>query len=80
MDLRCEAGCNAACFYRNWQFAKDDDGLRHIINAGLADKGMPAFGAALNPEQITALIRFIRENESKQAEPARGVAPKTSGE
>jgi hypothetical protein len=55
--------------YGHWQFAKDDDGIRRIINGGLAEKGMPGFGAALSPNQITVLLRYIRENQSSGPEP-----------
>jgi len=26
------------------QFAKDDEGIRRVLNGGLGEKGMPAFG------------------------------------
>jgi mono/diheme cytochrome c family protein len=47
----------------NWQFAKDDEGIRRVVSDGLADKGMPAFGSALTVEQVAALIAFIRQNQ-----------------
>lgn len=52
-----------------WQFAKDDEGIRRVMTGGLGDKGMPAFGAALNPGQTSAVIRYIRDNERTSARP-----------
>jgi glucose/arabinose dehydrogenase len=48
-------------------FAKDDDGLRRVIHGGLAEKGMPGFGAALKPAQVDALIKFIKQHEATGA-------------
>lgn len=45
------------------QFARDDAGLNRVIRNGMAEKGMPAFGGALNGAQVEALIGFIKENE-----------------
>lgn len=47
----------------NWQFAKDDEGIKRVVSGGLAEKGMPGFGNALKPEQVTSLINFIRQNQ-----------------
>jgi glucose/arabinose dehydrogenase len=58
-------GMQRGLLYGKWQFAKDDEGIRRVISGGLAEKGMPGFGAALKPEQIAALIGFIRQNETK---------------
>lgn len=30
---------------------------------------MPAFGGALKPEQVNALVRYIRENQTSEPEP-----------
>lgn len=54
-----------------WQFARDDEGIRRVIGGGLADKGMPGFGAALTPAQIEALLRYIRQNEARPELPAK---------
>jgi len=59
-----------------WRFAKDDEGARRVIVGGLANKAMPGFGAALKPAQITALIQYIRENQSTAPEPALRSFPK----
>ena len=53
-----------------WQFAKDDEGIRRVLTSGLGDKGMPAFGGALNTQQISALISYIRDNERRPPAPA----------
>ena len=49
-----------------WLFAKDDEGVRRVISEGLGEKGMPAFGSALTPDQVIALIRYLRENQTTQ--------------
>jgi glucose/arabinose dehydrogenase/mono/diheme cytochrome c family protein len=64
-------GMQRGLLYGNWQFAKDDEGVRRVIYGGMADKGMPGFGAALNAEQIAALLRYIRANQTQQPEPPR---------
>jgi glucose/arabinose dehydrogenase len=66
-------GMQRGLLYGRWEFAKDDEGVRRVINRGLGDRGMPAFGAALKPEQVEALLRYIRENQTAGPEPA----PKT---
>jgi glucose/arabinose dehydrogenase len=70
-------GMQRGLLYGNWQFAKDDESRRRLIHDGLGDKGMPAFGAALQPEQIEAVVRFIQSNQTNQPEPhpATGVRP-----
>ena len=55
--------------YGHWQFAKNDEGIRRIVNSGLAEKGMPGFGATLSTNQIAVLLRYIRENQSAGPEP-----------
>jgi mono/diheme cytochrome c family protein len=59
--------------YGNWQFARDDEAARKVINGGLAEKGMPGFGAALKPDQITALIQYMRQNQTTAPEPGRPI-------
>jgi aldose sugar dehydrogenase len=62
------------------EFARDDDGLRRVINGGLAEKGMPGFGAALKPAQIEALIAFIKQHEVDPAKVAtNSLPPQSSG-
>jgi aldose sugar dehydrogenase len=68
-------GMQRGLLYGKWQFAKDDEGVRRVINGGLAEKGMPGFGAALKPDQITRLIQYIRERQSATPEPARQSFP-----
>jgi hypothetical protein len=65
--------------YGKRQFAKDDEGVRRVINGGLAEKGMPGFGAALKPDQITPLLQYLREHQSTAPEPAHQSFPKTQG-
>lgn len=47
----------------NWQFAKDDESLRRVIQRGLAEKGMPAFEGALNGDQVASLMTYLRDNQ-----------------
>jgi hypothetical protein len=49
----------------NWQFAKDDESLRRVIQRGLAEKGMPAFEGALNGDQVASLMTYLRDNQEK---------------
>ena len=60
----------------NWQFAKDDERMRKVIHGGLAEKGMPGFGAALTSEQIEVLKEYIRVNQVQDPGPAGTVRPK----
>jgi len=45
------------------------EGIRRVLNGGLGEKGMPAFGGALKPERVNALMRYIRENQTSEPEP-----------
>src|SRR5262249_36633691 len=67
-------GMQRGLLYGKWQFAKDEEGRSRVIAGGLVEKGMPGFGAALRPEQIETLIRFIRENQTDKPEPVRTLA------
>ena len=67
-------GMQRGLLYGRWQFAKDDEGIRRVINGGLAERGMPGFGAALNSNQMTVLLRYIRENQSSGPEPVPQIA------
>jgi mono/diheme cytochrome c family protein len=62
-------GMQRGLLYGHWQFAKDDEGVRRVINGGLAERGMPGFGGALKSEQVAVLLRYIRENQSSGPEP-----------
>jgi glucose/arabinose dehydrogenase len=53
----------------NWQFAKDDESLRRVIQRGLAEKGMPAFEGALNSAQVASLMRYLQENQEAAKAP-----------
>ncbi|PWU18616.1 MAG: glucose sorbosone dehydrogenase [Verrucomicrobia bacterium] len=63
-------GMQRGLLYGHWEFAKDDAGVQQVINKGLADRGMPAFGATLKAEQVTSLLRYIRQNQTTGPEPA----------
>lgn len=63
-------GLQRGLLYGNWQIAKDDDGIRKVIREGLTDKGMPAFGQTLAPEQVAALLHFLRANQTDEPEPS----------
>jgi aldose sugar dehydrogenase len=62
-------GMQRGLLYGRWLFAKDDEGIRRVLNGGLGEKGMPAFSGALKPEQVNALVRYIRENQTSEQEP-----------
>jgi glucose/arabinose dehydrogenase len=72
-DLR--GGMQRGLLYGNWQIAKDDDGIRRVIKDGWTDKGMPAFGRTLSPDQTASLISFIRSNQSTEPEPVPRATP-----
>jgi glucose/arabinose dehydrogenase len=73
-------GMQRGLLYGNWQFAKDDEGIRRVVNGGLAEKGMPGFGAALNPNQVDALVRYIRANQTNAPAAAQILRPvRTNG-
>jgi mono/diheme cytochrome c family protein len=72
-------GMQRGLLYGNWQVAKDDAARRDLIERGLADKGMPAFGNTLNRDQVAALIRFINENQTTEPEPERAYSPSPRG-
>ena len=46
-----------------WKHVANDDELFRFIAEGNPNLGMPTFKNSLSPEQITALIRYIREEE-----------------
>lgn len=73
-------GMQRGLLYGHWQFAKDDEAMRNVITRGLAEKGMSAFGAALTPAQVSALIAYIRANQTNAPEPAPLAAPKFPGQ
>lgn len=73
-------GMQRGLLYGRWQFAKDDEAMRNVITRGLAEKGMSAFGAALTPAQVSALIAYIRANQTNAPEPAPLAAPKFPGQ
>jgi mono/diheme cytochrome c family protein len=53
--------------------------MRKVITGGLADKGMPAFGGTFKPEQVDALIRYVREHQTTEPEPMRTAASPQAG-
>jgi glucose/arabinose dehydrogenase len=61
-----------------WKYGGDDESLARSIRDGRPDVGMPPFGAALTPEEIRALVIFIREKvdaarrEASAPPPPRG--------
>jgi len=73
-------GLQRGLLYGNWQITKDDEGIRKLITGGLTDKGMPAFGPSLSPAQMTAVIQFIRANQTDEPEPVPLAAPRPTGQ
>lgn len=66
-----KGGLQRGLVYGNWKYAKTDDDIRKILNGSLGNRGMPGFGAALKPPQVDVLIRYLRENQTTEPEPAR---------
>ena len=48
-----------------WAHGGDDESLARSIRQGYPEKGMPAFGTALNEKQIRAMVIYIREQRSR---------------
>ncbi|MEZ5307653.1 MAG: cytochrome c [Pyrinomonadaceae bacterium] len=36
-----------------------------VMTEGIPDEGMPSFGKVLNPEQMNAVVKYVRENFQK---------------
>ncbi len=52
-----------------WNRGKGDDAhIARIITEGLAEVGMPAFGATLDPARVRALTVFVRERAVREKE------------
>ena len=48
-----------------WKYATDDQSIRNIIKNGLSEMGMPPAAASVTPQDVDALVSFIRAEETK---------------
>ena len=48
-----------------WKYATDDQSIRNIIKNGLPEMGMPPAAPAVTPQDVDALVSFIRAEETK---------------
>jgi hypothetical protein len=53
--------------------------LRRIVAEGIADTSMPAFGSRLSPEELEAIVDFVRSISVDDASTASGGGAPTSG-
>lgn len=51
-----------------WMHPSDDEGLARSIRDGWVANAMPAFGAVLSPEEIRAMVVYIRESRERARE------------
>lgn len=49
-----------------WMVAHDDNSRYHLIANGLPNKAMPAFEAEMTPQQIHAVMQYIKRREPKE--------------
>jgi len=54
-----------------WQARHSDEKIRDAIANGVKDTKMKAYGKKLSPEQIDALVRYVRAFGGGQAAPAK---------
>lgn len=59
-----------------WKHGGTDEEIARTIAGGISDAGMPAFGNALPPETIRALVVYIREKEKSFQQKGKTSAPK----
>ena len=50
-----------------WKFGGDDASIAQSIRAGHPEAGMPPMGAALNEQEIRAMVIFLREEAARYA-------------
>ena len=71
--LHCESchgkglagGLQSSLIDESWQMAHDEGSRYFLIANGLPNKSMPAYSGELTPEQIRALIEYIKQREKK---------------
>ena len=48
-----------------WQYGSSRAQIARVIRDGIPDVGMPAYGQAMNDQQIDALVTFLRSRETR---------------
>ncbi len=59
----------------NWEYGGTDDDIRSVINAGIEDVGMPAFGNVLQNDQVSDLVAYIRRGGDGKSTPPTDSVP-----
>lgn len=62
-----------------WRHGSTDEDLTRVITKGVPTMGMPAMEKALTPDQVRALVVFIRERENRAAK-EKTPAPKADAD
>ena len=55
----------------------DPKAFAEVVIKGRPDRGMPAFGETLTPEQVDAIYAYVKGRADKQIPPGRPEAPKS---
>lgn len=63
-----EGGKGGGLIHRAWKRGHDDASVARSIREGLPDAGMPAFAKSVNAAETAALVAFIRDRVSRQAD------------
>lgn len=74
-----DGGLGGSLVDGQWMRGANDEDITRVIEEGIPDMGMIPFAAVLTPEQIRALVIYIREKENS-AKLAAEAAPKIGGE
>ncbi len=67
--LDARGGNASTLFDDRWEFGGRPEQVRAHIVDGIADMGMPAFGTALSPRQVDALMAYIAAMKGQVAPP-----------
>ncbi|HUR58181.1 MAG TPA: PQQ-dependent sugar dehydrogenase [Opitutaceae bacterium] len=62
-----------------WMHESDDEGLARSIRDGWPVNAMPGFGAVLNPQEIRAMVVFIRESRERAKQEKKTPPPEIDG-
>lgn len=62
-----EGGSGGSLVDGIWNHGSNDDDLARAIDQGFPNLGMPAMGTVLKPDQIRALVVYLREKEKDKA-------------
>jgi glucose/arabinose dehydrogenase len=63
---KLEGGLGSSLVDDTWKSGADDESIARTIREGQAATGMPAFSAVLSPQDIRALVIYIREQGARK--------------